>query len=303
MNQRYAVIDLGTNTFHLLIVESTTDGFEELHRERIFIKLAENGIETIGAAPFQRGLEALRHFKQQLVQYQVADEQIKVFGTAALRTASNGSDFIRQVDKETGIRVQLISGSQEADLIHKGVIQAVPLSSEKVLIMDIGGGSVEFIVADENSVIWAESFPIGVAVLYRGFHHNDPITAAEVKDLEAFLHKKLLPLEAILQQHETPALIGVSGTFDVLETYLAQAPQHSLYRRVQVEDFYPFYQKMLKTTLPERLRTAEIPAARAEMLIVALVLIDVVMALAKTQQIMVSPYAMKEGMLYDMIHA
>jgi len=303
MKQRYAVIDLGTNTFHLLIVERTSDGFEELYRERIFIKLAENGIETIGTAPFQRGLEALRHFKQQLVQHGVDAAQTKVFGTAALRTASNGRDFLDQVAEETGIQIQLISGSQEADLIHKGVVQAVPLSSEKVLIMDIGGGSVEFIVADESSVIWAESFPIGVAVLYRDFHDNDPITGEEVTALKAFLHKQLLPLEAILQQHDVPALIGASGTFDVLETYLAQAPQHPLHRLVRVEDFYPFYQKMLKTTLPERLQTAEIPAARAEMLIVALVLIEVVMALAKTKRIIVSPYAMKEGMLYDMMQA
>jgi len=301
--KRYAVIDLGTNTFHLLIVERTMDSFEELFRERIFIKLAENGIETIGAAPFQRGLEALRHFKQQLEKYAVEEENTKVFGTAALRTASNGGDFIRQVQAETGIRVQLISGSEEAELIHKGVIQAVPLTEDKALIMDVGGGSVEFILANNAEVIWRDSYPIGVAVLYRDFHHNDPITEAEIEDLKQFLYQKLEPLRTVLQKHKAKILIGASGTFDVLENYLAQPRTHPLHRQVRVDDFHPFYKRMLITNLQERLQMSDIPPARAEMLIVALILVDVVMDIAQTTDIIVSTYAMKEGMLYDMMHA
>ncbi|MEN0005954.1 MAG: hypothetical protein AAF798_17520, partial [Bacteroidota bacterium] len=129
-NQRFAVIDLGTNTFHLLITEALpAGGFSEVYRERKFTQLAEEGIETIGAAALQRGLKALQHFKQQLTAHQV--EQVRAFGTAALRTASNGPDFIRQVAEEIGIDIQLISGTEEARLIHLGVLQAVEFTADR----------------------------------------------------------------------------------------------------------------------------------------------------------------------------
>lgn len=296
---KYAVIDLGTNTFHLLIVERAASGFTEIFREQVFVKLAEEGIETIGVAPFQRGLETIRQFKLLLDQHGVQD--VRAFGTAALRTANNGQEFIEQVQQQTGIAVTLISGTMEAALIHKGVMQAVPLSEEKALIMDIGGGSVEFIIADAQQVFWAGSFPIGVAVLYNRFHHNDPITEGEIATLKAFLKETVQPLANALTHYPANILIGASGTFDVLENFLAQPKTNRLHSFVAARDFPPFYEKMLVSTLKERFQLPGIPAARAEMLIVALVLIDVIMELAHTERIVVSAYAMKEGMLHEML--
>ncbi|NJK83906.1 MAG: hypothetical protein HC912_08960 [Saprospiraceae bacterium] len=150
---RYAVIDLGTNTFHLLIVEQNR---QKLYQERQFVKLAENGIEHISAAPFQRGIETMLHFHRVLKKFDV--QQVQAFGTAALRTAHNGSAFIEEVEEATGIEIQLISGEREAALIQKGVAQAIPATDAHSLIMDIGGGSVEFILANQHEVFWAQSF-------------------------------------------------------------------------------------------------------------------------------------------------
>ena len=163
--KKYGVIDLGTNTFHLLIIETDdTDAFREIYREQHFVKLAEDGIGTIGAAPYARALKVMQDFEEVLDKQQVSG--LCAFGTAALRTARNGQAFIEEVKTLTGIEVELITGDREAELIHKGVLQAVPFSSECWLIMDIGGGSVEFIIADKNEMYWAQSFPIGVAVLF-----------------------------------------------------------------------------------------------------------------------------------------
>jgi len=134
MPNRIAVIDLGTNTFHILIAEAQADhSFKDLHRQRFFVKLAEEGIETIGQAPLDRGFKALTHFKKLIEELQVT--QIKAIGTAALRTASNGPAFVQQVKEKLGFQIELISGDQEATFIHKGVSLAVPFKEQNYLLM------------------------------------------------------------------------------------------------------------------------------------------------------------------------
>ena len=123
-NTRLGVVDLGTNTFHLLIAEPNGQGgFRELFRYRQFVKLAEEGIQVIGDTPFQRGLLALEGIKAKLDEYGV--DRVRAFGTAALRTASNGSEFIRQVRSNTGIEIQLISGDEEARLAETASLISV----------------------------------------------------------------------------------------------------------------------------------------------------------------------------------
>jgi len=300
MTKRYGVIDLGTNTFHLLICEQEDDGnIKELIRERVFVKLGEEGIETIGALPFQRALAAIHTFKTILEKFNV--KKVNAFGTAALRTASNGNDFISKIKEETGITVKLIPGDEEARLIYLGVSLAVPLNNENGLIMDIGGGSVEFIVANSQGVIWAQSFPVGVSVLYREFHKSDPISLDDIKAVEDHLTGTLQPLFETLKSYQTPLLIGASGTFDVLDILLSKNRISPIHSSVEVQDFFPLYQQFLKTTLSERFQMEKLPESRAEMIIVALILINLILHKANIQRIAVSAYAMKEGMLSEMI--
>ncbi len=296
---RYGVIDLGTNTFHLLIVETNEEGETiELFRERIFVKLAEDGIGKVGEKAYLRGLQALSHFQKILLDHQV--KNIKAFGTAALRTASNGKEFIIDAKTESGFSIQLISGSEEARLIHLGVTQAVELGNEKGLIMDIGGGSVEFIIADKNEVFWAESFPIGVAVLYNNFHQEEPISIQEIDSLHNHLEQILKPLFDVLKNHKTTCLIGASGTFDVLEKVLPNAQKTTLSATINVENFHPIYQKILKMNMDERRAEESIPLTRADMIVVALILIDFILKKVDIKKILVSAYAMKEGILWEM---
>ncbi|MFK8010167.1 MAG: phosphatase [Saprospiraceae bacterium] len=296
---RYGVIDLGTNTFHLLIIDVNEKGESaELFRERIFVKLAEDGIEKIGDKAYLRGLQALSHFQTMLLKHQV--ENVNAFGTAALRTASNGKDFITDAKSESGISIQLIPGTEEARLIHLGVKQAVELGDKKGLIMDIGGGSVEFIIADKNEVFWAESFPIGVAVLYNGFHQEEPISTKEIETLNLYLEQTLQPLFKVLKDHKITYLVGASGTFDVLEKVLPNAQKTNLSATINVENFPPIYQKTLKMNMEERRAEESIPVTRADMIVVALILIDFIIKKVAIEKILVSAYAMKEGILWEM---
>lgn len=297
---RLAVIDLGTNTFHLLIVEAEGQKFKVLYRERRFIKLAEEGIEKIGTAPFQLAISTMEHYHAVLKQFQV--EQIKAFGTAALRTASNGKMLMELIEVKTGIKVQLISGAREAALIHKGVAQAFAIGEENVLIMDIGGGSVEFIIANQQEVIWAKSFPIGVAVLFHQFHKSDPISADEIDALKTYLKQMLMPLDTALATNEAiQYLIGASGTFDVLENNLPLQTKEQTHTKVAVDAIYAYNAEIIATTLAERLAITTIPTARAELLVVALILVEVVLEKITAQSVVISKYAMKEGMLTEMM--
>lgn len=297
----FAVIDLGTNTFHLLIARRYEEGqIEDVYRERRFVRLAENGIEAIGPAPYQRALRTLKDYRRIIDEHGIPAAQVLAFGTAAMRTASNGQALMQEVAEKIGLNIRLIDGDEEARLIHQGVSLAVPPSAAYQLIMDIGGGSVEFIIANRRGVQWARSFPVGVAVLFRDFHRTEPIAAAEVEHLQAFLREALSPVRTALQAQPCKDLVGSSGTFDILEQFLGPQRKQQHYAEVPVEAFLPFYQEIRAMDKTQRHQLPNMPKTRAEMLVVALVLVDVVMDMAGTERLIVSDYAMKEGMIREM---
>lgn len=303
MSNHYAVIDLGTNTFHLLIARhgNGKEAFEVLYKERRFVKLAEEGIGKIGERALKRGLEALTHFQQVLQEYKVTE--VRAVGTAALRTASNGPAFVREIKKRIGLNIMLIDGYREAELIAKGVDHAIPdLQGARYLIIDIGGGSVEFIIAQDGQVVWKGSFMIGVAILSNDFPNSDPITMAEVSQLTTHLKENLKELSQALDNYPCRILVGASGTFDVLENFIQEREKGSSYSRFNTTSFQPIYEKLLSTTVIERMRSPEIPLERVEMLISALLLIHTVVGMAGIDEIIVSAYALKEGLLSELLN-
>lgn len=303
---RCAVIDLGTNTFHLLIAERDAAGiWHPVLREKVYVKLAEEGIHRIAPAAFLRGLAALEGFSRHLKIHDVPQTAVKAFGTAALRTAENADAFLEEARHKTGIQGEVISGDREARLIYTGVRRAVPFpAAGRVLIMDIGGGSVEFIIADREQVYWQQSFPIGVAVLFRRFHRHDPMIEPEVEELETFLADALQDLWSALEQFPAQTLIGASGTFDVIDLFLLDPVQKpETYGQIGLDLFEPFCASLISSTLAERRAMVRLPEERAEMVVVALVLVRYVLHKTKIRNIFTSIYAMKEGMLEEISNA
>ena len=170
-----AVIDLGTNTFNILIARIEDNFFEILWSGKEGVSLGMGGINEKIIAPdaFQRGLETMERFKQFCDDWKVV--QINAIGTSALRDAVNSLDFIEKVKKLTGIEIKIISGEIEAELIYKGVNLTYKFK-EPAMIMDIGGGSTEFIFADENGIFDLISLNIGVSRMYQEFQTSDPLT-------------------------------------------------------------------------------------------------------------------------------
>jgi len=143
-NSLYACVDLGTNTFHLLVGYWRKGELEVVYRERHFVKIAGDGIETIGRQPAQRALLAAESIGNSLAKYNIVASA--AFGTAALRTATNGPDLKVSLEKRLRIPIQIIDGKREAALIANGVLASGLPTDDRLLIMDIGGGSVEFII-------------------------------------------------------------------------------------------------------------------------------------------------------------
>ncbi len=296
----FAVIDCGTNTFHLLIASPNEEGsFEEVYRERRFIKLAEDGIERIGEAPYQRALQTLIDYAQKIDEHQVA--ATRVSGTAALRTASNGPNFVAEVLAKTSLEIKIIPGKEEAQLIYEGVRRAIGPQAERWMVMDIGGGSVEFIIVDENGVQWFESFPVGVAVLYKKLHQTEPISAEEIELSKMFLNSKLVDLQLALARFPTLHLVVAAGTFDVIAYVLGKEQPTPHCASVDLQGFAALYERVLAANREERHAMADIPGDRADMIVVALILVKLVLEIAAIDQLTVSSFSMKEGMLSQML--
>ncbi|MEZ5042402.1 MAG: hypothetical protein R2828_21055 [Saprospiraceae bacterium] len=295
-----AVIDMGTNTFHLLVAETDDKhGFREVFKVKRFVKLAEEGIAVIGVRAFHRAMETLLDYRQILDEFQI--ELVKVMGTAALRTASNGPNLLAWAKKEVGFDIQVIGGAEEARLIHQGVCFSMPEMPGRCLIMDIGGGSVEFIIAEGAKALWAQSFPIGAAVLLREFHHRDPIDETEVAAIDGFLNQQLTPLQLALEQWPTTHLIGAAGTFDIVARQIAEPPLSPHIWHIEMEKFPPLYQEIICTTIEERQQNSKIPIDRVDMIVVALVLIQYVLEHYRIQQFTVSAFALKEGVMGELL--
>lgn len=303
---KIAVIDLGTNTFHILIAQTNLDSVEVLHREKVAVKIGEGGInvQLIIEEAKARAIAALRHFKKVADAYGVTE--IHATATSAIRNASNSAEITDKIYQETGIRVRVISGEEEAELIYEGVKKALRLNKEKSLIMDIGGGSVEFIIADDHKSYYKQSFEIGAQRMLDLFHHHDPMLPEEVEKLEQYLHEKLLPLKAAIVLHEPVTLIGSSGSFETLsdiyceEKGIVRPPEATEYP-LTIDSFYEIYSKLLFKDREERLNIPGMIPLRVDMIVVACCLIRHVLTEYQINQIRVSAYALKEGLLNHLI--
>ncbi len=295
-HSRVAILDLGTNTFHLLIVEIQGPGrFKELLRDRRFIRLARSGIETIDHQSIALGMAALKDYKDKIEKLGV--HHVKAVGTAALRTADNGPTFMSMIKVETGIDVEVIDGNEEANLIYRGVKQIWNKTDLPALIMDIGGGSVEFILADHRQIYWSRSYPIGVAILMRDFHHNEPIAPKEIESLQSYLDPMLSEVSRAIAGEKPSTLIGASGTFDVLLHFLA-SDQQPLYYQSTIEPVQNFLSEIVVMDREARSQDPRIPQSRVDMIVVAALLIQQVLTKYPFQRLGISQYALKEGLIF-----
>ncbi|GAB3984919.1 hypothetical protein GCM10028806_60680 [Spirosoma terrae] len=302
---KQAIIDLGTNTFHLLIVEKIDQSYKTLFRESRPAKIGQAGINQgiITAEAIERALTVLTYFRKVLDEFAIAPEQVAAIGTSAIRVARNQQEFIDQVRQATSVQIQVISGDTEADYIYKGVRMAGTLNDATSLIIDIGGGSVEFILGNQQRIYWKQSFEIGGQRLLERFMATDPISPGNRRRLYDYFQEQLLPLANAIHQYQPNALVGSSGSFDTLvdmwymhEYNHLPDPEQTAFT-LPVEEFYRSCQLLVGRDHTERMQLPGMIELRVDMIVVAVCLIDYILKTFGISRIKTSTYSLKEGVL------
>lgn len=300
----FAVIDLGTNTFNLLIARQISKThFEKIYNTKIPVKLGEGTINDalISDKPFERGLNALMQYKVIIDDYKV--EKTYAFATSAIRSATNGIDFVNIVKEKTGIEINVIDGNQEAELIYYGNKMAVSMNHEVSLIMDIGGGSTEFILANTTEIFWKQSFMLGAARLLDKFKPSDKITSSELTKINAYLKDELKPLWEATKLYKPTQLIGSSGAFDSVVDMIAgkfntPTVNDSCTEYLISIEHYNFISELIKSsTLAQRQQIKGLIEMRADMMVISILLIDIILNELSISTFKASTFSLKEGVI------
>lgn len=299
---KVAVLDLGTNTFNLLLVKITSKAYYIFHNEKVAVMIGKGGINKgiINDEAQERALNAL-HYYRKIID---AEKITTVYGyaTSAFRDAANGKDFRDLIEEKTGLSVDIISGDEEAKYIYRGVQTAFDIGGDNALIMDIGGGSVEFIIGNRDQIAWKKSFNIGAQRLLDWFHEVDPIPLEEINKLDTFFQKELEELAEQMIKYAPKCLVGSSGTFDTL----SEIYQHRINRFTKGDEtelplttrgFEEIHQLIIHLNRQDRLAIPGMIEMRVDMIVVASCLVKYIIDHYSIHQIRVSAHALKEGMI------
>lgn len=290
---RKAVIDLGTNTFNLLVADVVNNQLEVIHSERIPVLLGMGGINQgiLAEDAFSRGIAALRSFRATCDELKV--ERIIGFGTSALRAASNSEEFTSKVELELGFEIRIITGLQEAQLIYEGVKWLYDFS-EPAVIMDIGGGSTEFISADHDGLKEAISLDIGVSRIYQLL--KKPVEYTD-KDRTTIRSAFAEESKSLLKLKGPKILIGASGSFETFYEMIFEKeyqPKPSL-DDLPVDKLREVIDWSISASHTERENNQWIIPIRKSMLPIGALKVKWVMELLGLEKVYLSPYSLKEG--------
>jgi len=299
-----AILDFGTNTFNLLIAERRDQSFNIIHSSKQAVKLGRGGIQVNRITPdaFERGFVAIANHMETIKQYKV--DEVRAFATSAIRNATNGQDFVDEVRKRFGFRVRVISGKREAELIYKGVRQAISMKEDKMMILDIGGGSNEFIICNQDGIIWKRSFEVGMARMLERFTLSDPITPEEVRALESYYRQELQPLLDIVKKEKPMALIGASGSFDTFYAMISLSKdleadgKHG--RELPMKAYRKLHKLLVRSSTKEREVLPGMEAVRVEMIVAATIFVSFVLQSCHIKHLYHSEFALKEGVISEL---
>ncbi len=313
---RIAALDLGSNSFHLLVADVHLDGtFTAVAREKEMLRLgdavARHG--TIPPAIADRAIEAIRRLRQ-LADALGASEVIAK-ATSAIRTAANGPELIDRIEAETGVDVEVINGNEEARLVFAAVRASVVLEPAPALCIDVGGGSVEIMIGDASGLRWATSVPLGVGRLTAECVHDDPPSKADRQRLDERIRGGLTPLVAEVHARSPQLAVGTSGTLNdlirmavALRTGDKQLPASTNSLRAERADIEALHSRIMEAKTSERRRLpgleeqrrAELLPAGSTLLVTALELFAVD---GLPDGLVASDWALREGIVLDAVRS
>ncbi|HEX4868214.1 MAG TPA: Ppx/GppA phosphatase family protein [Acidimicrobiales bacterium] len=303
-----AAIDIGTNSVHAVVARLLEDDsgphFEVLEREKEAVRLGSTGgdIKELEQDAIERTVQALVRFAPVAARY---DAPITAVATSAVREAENRHVLIDRAWEEAGIHIEVISGVEEARLIHLGVLQSVPVFDRRLVLCDIGGGSTELLVGERGEVLAARSFKLGAIRLTRQLLDEEPVTKEAVRACRRHVRSTLAPFAKEIRRLGPEVAVGSSGTISTLAEMAVARSTGSRPRSVRnlgltrddlglvVEDL------VAAPTAAERAQLAGLDPARADIILAGALILEQVMRELDLEELIVSDFALREGVLLD----
>jgi exopolyphosphatase/guanosine-5'-triphosphate,3'-diphosphate pyrophosphatase len=299
---------MGTNTFNLLIAElDNKGGYKPTYRSKVAVKLGEGSFEKkyITEAAMQRAFLAL-DAQIAAIKNQYCD-RILAFATSAVRGASNAEDFVKKVKERFGIQIHVIDGDREASMIYNGVQLSGALSDSNSLIMDIGGGSTEFVAANDQEIIWKRSYELGVSRLLEKYQPEDPVRTSTLKKIEDDLSVLVEDVFNIVEEEDIKILVGSSGSFDTFSDIIAHRQgNYAESLELTALDFDRIalnhhLDELIRSTRKEREAMKGMMAMRVNMIVMSALFVRLILTNTKIETVKLSRYSLKEGVLFEVL--
>ena len=304
---RIAAIDIGTNSLHMIVVQVRPDrSFEVVDREKEMVRLGSGGLggRALTDTTTSAALQALSKFRRLADSHDV--DEIVAAATSAVREADNGPEFLAAIHQRTGIRVRVISGSEEARLIHRAAVYGVDVGGGSAVVIDIGGGSVELTRGTAEKVQIAHSAKIGVIRLTEQFVRTDPIAEVDVRRMVRCIGAEIADVVERIVELGFDRAIGTSGTILSLGALAAGGGRavgsdDLRNRRVTAKQVRRLRRELGDLTLAERLRIPGFDPRRADLAVAGSIVLDTILRRLGARELTLCDLALREGLALDYI--
>ncbi len=306
-NRNFAAVDIGTNSFHLIIVKIEDNGsLTLLDREKEVIRLGSqkgNELSHISDEEIEKGIFILKKFRTLTDFYHA---EIRAVATSAVREAENKKDFLDRVFNETGIEIEVIDGQKEAEYIYSGVKKALQLKNKKLLCFDIGGGSTEFILGYNDEIIYGESVKIGAVRLSKKFFPDFILNDERIKNCGKYIDEQIKSNHKIDFSEQYDFAIGASGTILAVAGMInfrrngkkSKSLNEFIFTKEELEKL--IFEILEKKTPEQRINIDGMEYKRADIIPAGLIILERIFELYKIQEMLISEYALREGVVFSM---
>jgi exopolyphosphatase / guanosine-5'-triphosphate,3'-diphosphate pyrophosphatase len=304
---RLAAIDIGTNSVHMIVVRVRPDlSFEVVDREKEMVRLGAGGLDgrSLTEQAMSAALLALAKFRRIAESHRV--DEILAAATSAMREAKNGPEFLSRIVEETGIRPRVISGTEEARLIHRAAVYGVDVMRGHAVVIDIGGGSVELTLGGAKRPSLGRSFKIGVIRLTERFVRSDPLAARDERKLVRFVNSEIDGFAKQIVDAGFDRVIGTSGTILSLGTMAAhaesgRAPNELRNLRIPARQIHRIRKQVVSLGLQQRLKLPGLEPKRGDIVVAGAVLLDTILRRLGATEITLCDLALREGLILDYV--
>ena len=304
---KLAVLDIGTNSIHMVLAELEPDfSYKIVDRYKDITRLGDGTFKAhrLPDASMRRGLEVIK--TQVTLARNKGYKRIKAIATSAVREAKNGGDFLKAVSRETGLTVRVVTGQEEARLIYLGVRHSMELPAEPVLIVDVGGGSVELVAGNRETMLQGLSLKLGAIRLKDLYLHRDPPTKAMLEVLQQTIETEIASAMQRFKVKEFGQLIGTSGMACNLAEIIhlrrtdKPLPQLNL-ATVSRKEIEEVEELIREASVKERLAIPGLDPKRMDTLLPAAMVLRTLMKQLGQDKLTISEKAIREGVIYDFI--